>query len=223
MTDQTQPGRRRRATLAIIIALVLVVVAVAVTGLLTAGGATPAATATPNGPGAATSSAPVSTPTSKPSSRPSSTPTKKFTPTPAATAPTPHATKTATISAPAPIKKELTARVSKMEAVQGKASAPGEIAGPAVRFTITITNTTGKRFDLSTTVVNAYAGADSAPAVALQSPGAKPFPSSVANGASATGVFVFNIPKADRNRVQVTVDTSVLNPVVAFKGAAPRG
>ena len=109
-----------------------------------------------------------------------------------------------------------------MEAVQGKATGPGEIAGPSVRFTITIKNSTGKKVDLSSTVVNAYAGVDSAPAIPLQGPGGKPFPSSVADGGSATGVFVFNIARADRDRVEVTVDTSVRNPVVAFKGAAPR-
>ncbi|GAA2749774.1 hypothetical protein GCM10009869_06890 [Amnibacterium kyonggiense] len=119
------------------------------------------------------------------------------------------------------IKKELGVSVTKMEAVTGAAAEPGEIAGPAVRFTIRIVNTTGKAVPLSSTVVNAYYGPDLTPAIALAAPGGEPFPSSVANGATATGVFVFNIPKASRSAVQVTVDTSVSNPVIAFKGAAP--
>ena len=99
---------------------------------------------------------------------------------------------------------------------------PGEIGGPSVRFTIRITNTTGKTFNLTNTVVNAYYGTSSTPAVQLQQPGGKDFPTSVKTGASATGVFVFNIPKAQRAHVEVTVDTAVQNPVIAFKGPAPK-
>jgi cytoskeletal protein RodZ len=226
MTDQTAPRRPRRGTAAIIGVLVLVIAAVVVIAVLTAGrAATPAATPSASGDPASSAPAPVTSepvastfpsPTQKPKPKPSSRPT------PAVTASTPQPTKTATISSPAPIVKALTAEVTKMEAVQGKATGPGEIAGPSVRFTITITNSTGKKVDLSSTVVNAYAGADSAPAIPLQGPGGKSFPSSVAAGGSATGVFVFNIAKADRGHVEVTVDTSVRNPVVAFKGAAPR-
>jgi hypothetical protein len=222
MTDQNAPRRRRWGTTAIVLLLVLVVAAVATTALLTAGSSSSAPTAT--GTAGTTSSA---TPTASAASSatvptPSVSPLKRSTPTPGVTASSPQPTRTAALAAPAPIKKALTAAVSRMEAVQGTASGPGEVAGPAVRFTITITNTTGKRVDLTNTVVNAYSGTDSAPAIELQSPGAEPFPASVANGASAKGVFVFNIPKADRKHVEITVDTSVLNPVVAFKGSAPR-
>lgn len=220
MTDQTAPRRPRRGTAAIVGALVLVIAAVVVIAVLTAGrAASPASTAsTSPGP----SSAAPATSSAAASPTPTSTPKKSAKPKPAITASTPQPTKTATISSAAPIVKELTAEVTKMEAVQGKATGPGEIAGPSVRFTITIKNSTAKKVDLSSTVVNAYAGSDSAPAIPLQGPGGKPFPSSVAAGSSATGVFVFNIPRADRGHVEVTVDTSVRNPVVAFKGAAPR-
>jgi hypothetical protein len=134
--------------------------------------------------------------------------------------PTPQPTKTASIKGKVVIKPELAATVTGMAAVDGKAQGPGEIAGPAVRFTLRITNTTGKTADLSHTVVNAYYGADSSPAQPLTS-GTAAFPASLADGASATGTFVFTIPASARASVVVTVDTSVANPVVAFKGAAP--
>lgn len=223
MTDQTEPRRRRRGAVALLGLLVLGIAAAVTAGLLTAGQPTPVSTAsTPSPPpvAAPTSAAPTAAPTG--TSAPTGKPKRTVTPKPAITAATPQPTKTAALSSPAPIVRSLTAAVTRMEAVQGKATGPGEIAGPSVRFTITIRNTTGKRVDLSSTVVNAYAGADSAPAIPLQGPGGKAFPSSVADGASATGVFVFNIAKADRARVEVTVDTSVRNPVVAFKGSAPR-
>lgn len=219
MTDSTNQRHPRRTTAIIVVVLVLVIAAVAAIGVLTAGSAKPAATGTTSVP-APSASAVVPTASTTPSS--SATPTKRFTPAPAVTATAPQPTRTAAISSAAPITKSLSAAVTKMEAVQGTATGPGEIAGPSVRFTVVIRNTTGKSFDLSNTVVNAYSGADSAPAIQLQGPGGKSFPSSVASGGSATGVFVFNIPESDRNRVEITVDTSVLNPVVAFKGSAPR-
>jgi hypothetical protein len=230
MTDQPQPRRTRRTTALIVGALVLVVAVVAVIGLLTAGRAAPASTSTPVAQeGAAASSAasaapaaPTPSSSSKPS-KPAKAPT--VVKTEPAGRPTPQPTKTATIAEPTavPIKQELTAAVTKMTAVTGTADGPGEIGGPSVRFTITIENTTGKTFSLSNTVVNAYYGKAATPAVQLRSPGGKDFPSSVRNGGSATGSFVFNIPKASRSSVKVTVDTSVQNPVIAFQGAAPRG
>lgn len=220
MTDSTNRRHPRRTTAIIVAALVLVIAAVAVVGVLTAGSSRTAATSTPS-TGTSTPSTSVVAPTAS-APRTSAGPSKPFTPTPAATASGPQPTRTAAISSAAPITRSLTAEVTKMEAVQGTAAGPGEIAGPSVRFTVTIRNSTGKTFDLSNTVVNAYSGPDSSPAIQLQGPGGKSFPSSVAAGRSATGVFVFNIPTAQRDRVEITVDTSVLNPVVAFKGSAPR-
>jgi hypothetical protein len=137
--------------------------------------------------------------------------------------PIPQPTKTATIKGKVavPIKPELAATVTGMAAVHGKAEGPGEISGPAVKFTISITNETGKPFNLANTVVNAYYGADASPAEQLTSEGTT-FPKSLKDGESASAQFVFTIPKDERGTVLVTVDTSVQNPVVAFRGSAPQ-
>ena len=223
MTDQPVRRRPRWGTTALLTALAAVIVVAVAIGVLTAAGAPrPAATTRPVTTSSASPSA-GPTESASPAAAPSPTATKakaKASPKPAA-APAPQPTKTATITKPTVIVKSLTAKVTKMEAVQGTAEGPGEIAGPSVRFTIAITNTTGKTFTLSNTVVNAYYGADATPAVELRMPGGRSFPTSVKNGASATGVFLFNIPKSSRAKVEVTVDTSVRNPVVAFKGSAP--
>ncbi|MGN6445469.1 hypothetical protein [Amnibacterium sp.] len=225
MTDQHRAPRSRRGTSIIVGVLLLVAAAVVTLGLLAnADRSTPAAAFTTAAPVVTDSSAsesPSVTPT-----RPAPTRTPK--PTAAPTRPpvgaAPQPTRTASITRPTavPIAKELTASVAKMEAVTGTAQGPGEIGGPAVRFTIVIKNTTGRSVSLSNTVVNAYYGAATTPAVQLQSPGGRDFPASVADGGTAQGVFVFNIPTAGRSQVKVTVDTSVQNPVIAFSGAAPR-
>ena len=222
MAEPVRRAGSRRAAAVLITVLALVIAAFVVVGIVTAA-------ASPAGPVAPSSTAPAATVTPSPGSSASASVTP--TPTASATAkpkptkvavPKVQPTATATISAPKAIVKRLTAKVSKMEAVTGKANAPGEVGGPSVRFTITITNTTGKSVNLSNTVVNAYYGSAATPAIELQSPGGADFPASVATGRSATGVFVFNIPTASRGSVKVTVDTSVNNPVVAFKGAAPK-
>ena len=123
--------------------------------------------------------------------------------------------------APVAIVGALKADVTDMKAVQGAAHVPGEIAGPSVRFTVRITNGTADTVDLSKTVVTAYYGADKTPANELTGSGAHAFPASVKPGHTVSGAFVFTIPSSERSTVEVAVDTSVANPVVAFKGSAP--
>lgn len=226
----------RRGTVAIIAALAVVIVAAVVIGVVSAQPAHRAAAAAPSssaptagvGAGAApsvsavpsaSSSAAFSAPAGA-SSAPAAVPLASAKAPSASPAPQP--TKTASIARPATIVKALTAKVTKRAAVAGKAQGPGEIAGPAVQFTIRITNTTGSTVDLRSAVVNAYFGADDTPATQLEEPGGQPFPDSVRDGATATGVFVFTIPVAQRGSVSVTLDTSVANAVVAFKGPAPK-
>lgn len=215
MSDPKQPRTGRRTTLVIVAVLIVVIGVVAAIAVATAQTPAPVSTTTP--PSRSASVAPTQ---SAPSPSSSAKPTSTSKPTKSA-APKPQPTKTAAISSPAPIAKSLTASVTKLEAVQGTASGPGEIAGPSVRFTVRISNATGKSVSLANTVVNVYAGKDQSPAVELSGPGAKDLPASVASGSTATGVFVFNIPKSDRSQIVVTVDTSTANPVLAFKGSAP--
>jgi hypothetical protein len=213
--------RRRWGVAALITALAAAIVVVVVIGVVSA--AAPLHRTNGAGPTASTTASASGSATAKPSTSPvASTPARTGPTVVALPAATPQPTRTATISHPTAIVKALTAKVTRMEAVTGTAEGPGEIGGPSVRFTITITNTTGATVDLSNTVVNAYFGAHATPAVELRMPGGRAFPAAVRSGESATGVFVFNIPRADRSHVEVTVDTSVRNPVIAFTGAAPK-
>lgn len=198
-------SRRTRITTAVVGTGVAAVIAV------TAFGAVRASNAGAEGdPSAAPteSSAPVATGT------PSAAPSETVAPTPGATVSTP-------ITSDAPIRTDLTAEVLSMKAVTVKTSAPGEIGGPGVRFTIKVSNTTDSPVSLSDTVVNATSGADRDPAYLIDSQ-SRPFASTVPAHASITGVYVFTIPAADRGTVTVTLDTSTNNPVVAFTGKAPR-
>lgn len=111
--------------------------------------------------------------------------------------------------------------VTQMEAVDGEALGIGEIAGPAVRFTVSVTNGGNGTLDLGGVVVTVEAGDEALPCTELSGPNAIPFPASVDAGQTATGSFVFRIPAEDRNNVSVFLSYSVDAPVAAFAGAVP--
>lgn len=216
------PGNSRsfRLSGALIVAVLLVViVAVVVVGFVAAGAS---ATRTTSSPSVAVTPSASASPTASASATPTATasPSRPVKRAPSA-APSPQPTRSAAIASKAPITRTVTAEVTKTEAVEGKAEGPGEISGPAVRFTVAIKNSTARALDLSDTVVNAYYGSQGTPADALEKPGGRAFPAEVAAGRTATGVFVFRVPKSGRSKVQITVDTSTRNPVVAFTGRVP--
>lgn len=166
---------------------------------------------------------PIAAPSSSPSDRPGSSPT------PSDAAEDPSAPPVdplvpadpVEIDQPADISPGLTAEITTLEAVAGEARRPGEVAGPAVRVTVQITNSTPSAVSLVTTVVTAYYGADQTPALELGSPGASPMPAEVAAGQTATGVYVFTVPSSERGNVRIMVDYSVDVQPLVFQGAAP--
>ncbi len=116
----------------------------------------------------------------------------------------------------------LGAAIEDLEAVEGKAEGPGEVAGAALRFAVVLTNGTDQEVPLDTTVVNLYYGGKQTPGSPLSGPGVAPLPANIAAKGTARGVFVFAVPVKSRDEVLITVDYSVGTPVTAFRGKAPR-
>lgn len=209
------PGssRRTRITTAVVGTGVAAVVAVTAFGAVQASSSDAGAAADPGSSAAATSTT-SATPSSAASSTPTAVPSASVVPTPGATVSTP-------ITSDAPIVADLTAEVLSMKSVTVKTSSPGEIGGPGVSFRIKVTNTTGSAVSLADAVVNAAAGSDGDPAYLIDSR-STPFASTVPANGSVTGTYVFTIPKSQRGKVTVSLDTSTRTPVVAFTGKAPR-
>lgn len=115
----------------------------------------------------------------------------------------------------------VTARLARIDSIHATASLPGEIGGPALAITVKVKNQTGKKLDLALGVVNAYYGPERTPAVSVASDGEVPFPASVADGESAKGVYVFQIPEEARP-VRVELDLGNGADVVVFKGRPQR-
>lgn len=113
----------------------------------------------------------------------------------------------------------VTVTVPSVEKVTGEANVPGEVGGPALRFTVELTNGTGKVLDLRTVVVNAYYGPDRTPATPLLKPGGQAFEPEVAAGESARGVFVFGVPPELQEQVELEIDAGVGKAIVIFAGA----
>lgn len=204
-----------------VVALLLVVaiaLAARAAGTGSTASASPSATVASSEPAPSPSESAPSTQTPTPD--PASAPPSASAGATAGPGPTPRTTKApvplASAAAPA---KDLRVELAKIEAVTGVANIPGEVGGPSLRVTVRVDNQTGAAVDLTSAVVNLYFGADAQPAITLLEPGARPFPSQVAAGASADAVVVFLVPEDQRGTVTVEFDLSSSTPVVLFTGA----
>jgi hypothetical protein len=114
----------------------------------------------------------------------------------------------------------VTASVKSVEAVKGVAHGPGEIAGPALRVTVSVKNGSDKSIRTELGLINVYYGKDRTPAGTLSGPGAEPFPGEIPAGGSGTGTAVFSVPSGSRGHIEVEFSYSTDAPVVIFSGAA---
>lgn len=131
------------------------------------------------------------------------------------------------VAAPVPLveKKEVksgvSATITELQAVQGEATGIGEIAGPAIRFKVTVTNNTAAEIPLDTALINVTFGQDNEPASALSGPDVSAFPAVVAPGTSASAVYVFNVPTEARGLVRIYFNLDAGTPIATFEGQAP--
>lgn len=112
-----------------------------------------------------------------------------------------------------------TVSLALIEAVEGEAVAPGETSGPAIRVTVRIENTSAEPLDTAYVAVNAYVGADRAPAPGLNHPGGTPFEGAIEPGGSAEGVYLFTVSEESRSDVLIGVDYRPGQPTITFRGA----
>ncbi|MBA8792670.1 hypothetical protein FHX74_000264 [Friedmanniella endophytica] len=110
-------------------------------------------------------------------------------------------------------------QVTGQKSITSKAQGPGEVAGPAVALTFTVTNTGNRRVGLSTVVIN-VSDAAGAPASQMTASPARPFSGSLAPGAKATGVYVYNIAQSARGKIRIEVSVAPTLPTVVFVGRA---
>ncbi|KRC47329.1 hypothetical protein ASE16_18670 [Leifsonia sp. Root227] len=113
----------------------------------------------------------------------------------------------------------LTAAVTTFASYTATATRAGEVSGPAVKATLTLTNGTGSSVPLTAVTVNGYYGDDATPASRVDGDKAtKPFAAELAPGATATATYVFTVP-ADAKSVTITLADAAGAKLVTFTGA----
>ncbi len=115
----------------------------------------------------------------------------------------------------------VTAEIIGLEAVDGEARLPGEIAGPASRVEVRLVNDSGETIDLSGARIEITYGPDRTPGITLGQPDIVEFPASLEPGGRADAASVFVVPADQRENVQVAVWYTVDAPIVVFEGSAP--
>lgn len=121
---------------------------------------------------------------------------------------------------PAAVGNGITAEVVSLEAVEGSGTGPGNIAGPALRATIRITNGTAGPVSLDGVAVDLAHGTELTPASPLEDPSEAPFAGTVQPSGNAVGVYVFSVPADDRDLVNLSVGYQAGAPFLVFTGSA---
>lgn len=114
----------------------------------------------------------------------------------------------------------VTATVASVEAIDGVGQGRGNVSGPALRVTVTITNGTDEDLDLGGVAVDLTHGTDAVPASPLDDPSQASFSGSLEPGETAEGVYVFSVPPDDRGTVTVSVGHRAGAPFMVFTGPA---
>lgn len=213
--DEVVGVRRRRAKVpiwAVAVVVVVVITIAAVIAVLALGGGN--FSSTPTGSTTPTSSTSVPAPTTDPTKGGEPTKSPVATDAPGReTAPPINLDKSA-----API-RGIVVSVESIKSVQGEATQPGEVSGPALSVTVRIDNPSDAPVDLTTAVVTLFYGSAQLGANPISKPAGAAFPRSVAPGQSVSGTFVFEVPTDGRDQVRIQVDLSVADPIVVFEGA----
>lgn len=113
----------------------------------------------------------------------------------------------------------LVAGITAIEATQGVARAPGEVAGPAIKVSVEATNSSADAISLEGVVVFLSYGEDRTPAAEFRD-GSSPLAGDLAGGAGATGIYVFAVPEDQRGDIRVEVSYTGEAPTLAFEGSA---
>ncbi len=161
-----------------------------------------------------------STPT-HPSDVPSTSLGTSLTPGSGGTEPT-HAVRTkkaVPLHATADFGTGLTVRITRITPIAGRATAPGEVDGPALRIALAARNSSKHPVSLDGSVVFVSYGPDRTPATELSS-GEQRFGGSVAPGGTRSATYAFTVPKDQRGDVRVEVSYTGRAPTVALQGRA---
>jgi hypothetical protein len=114
----------------------------------------------------------------------------------------------------------VTASITSLEAIQGTGTGRGNVAGPALRVHVQITNGTVAPVSLDGVTVTMATGAELMPASPLDDPSQAPFAGTVGPGDRAEGDYVFSVEEEARTSVTLSVGYQAGAPIMVFTGPA---
>ncbi|MGY1693093.1 hypothetical protein [Geodermatophilus sp. SYSU D01105] len=212
------PSRRREViggALAALVMLAVVVLGLALRGGDGGGGDVAAAGAATSAPASSSAAPPPATSPEQPAQG-----TPEQAPTTGDSSQLPPALPAVAFDQEASGEDGVRAQVVSLDAIDGTAQGPGNIAGPALRATVRLVNETSEPLALDLVAVNLTHGADGTPAPPLQDASRAPFTGTLAPGDSAEGVYVFTVPEGARDVVTLTVGYRADAPFLVFTGSA---
>lgn len=249
MTTRPTSARRVRSGALVAALASLAVLTAACTGTSGADGSTPPGVDAPSsmgpGPGSSTASTPASSAADVPAADSSATAgqgsSESTAPSTPEQAPPPATTPVAppsagdinqtvaaveqTTLAPASFQQavavdpEVTATVDGVQQVDATGRGVGEISGPALAYTVTVSNTGSTAVDLAGVSVNVQ-DQSGAPFSSIEGDPAKPLAGSLAPGQSAQGVYVFTLPADFSGPTTLSLAYAAGAPIALFTGVA---
>lgn len=132
---------------------------------------------------------------------------------------TPVTLQAAPLTAPARPDAGVSVQVTDVRAVSTEARFPGEISGPGIAVTVHVVNSSSDAIDLDNAIVDVR-GADGTRAVEVSGTPASPMSGSLPPGQEASGVYVFTIPRDQRNPISIRFSYAAETPTVLFVGDA---
>lgn len=123
------------------------------------------------------------------------------------------------LDAPAATGDGISGSLVEIAAIDGSGVGRGNVAGPALRVTVRLTNGTDEAVPLDGVAVELTHGTGAVPASPLDDPSRSPFGGTLEPGDSAEAVYVFRVPADDRQVVSVAVGYEAGAPFMVFTGA----
>ena len=113
----------------------------------------------------------------------------------------------------------VTASLTRIESIQGEATGPGNVNGPALRVTVRLANGTGADLGVDGVTVDLAYGADRTPGSPLDDVSQAPFAGVLRPGGAAEGTYVFRVPSGEQDDVTIGVGSAAGAPIAVFTGS----
>lgn len=126
----------------------------------------------------------------------------------------------AAIGQEAQVADKVKVTVEDVKAIETSAGVPGDVAGPAVQFKVSVANGSSEPVEVDNVVVN-VTGSDAAPGVLFQGSPTQQLAGKLEAGSSASGTYVFRVAPSARKPVKIEVSLNPSLPVVSFNGDLP--